>query len=146
MLYYDWQFAQRIQCSIEDKKECFELIVQLRRYATTIRQAGFLALEEELTKIDDSFLAISIQMGIDGVPPEHFREIQERRILADNSQGKELLRRVIITEAMASILSEDSYQVLHYKLLSYLGEHGHLWAKERGLDLIGKACTAASTA
>lgn len=138
MLYYDWQFAERIGCSVEEKKECFELIVQLRRYATMIRQAGFLALEEELAKIDDNFLAISIQMGIDGVPPEHFREIQERRILADNSKGRELLRRVIITEAMASILSEDSYQIFHYKLLSYLGEHGHRWAKERGLDLIGR--------
>jgi hypothetical protein len=137
MLYYDWQFAERIQCTMEEKKECFELIVELRRYASIIRQEGFLALEEELTKIEDSFLAISIQMGIDGVRPDLFRDIQERRILADNSKGKELLRRVIITEAMASILSEDSFQVFHYKLLSYLGEQGNRWAKERGLDLIG---------
>ena len=56
----------------------------------------------------------------------------------DNSEGKELLRKVIITGAMASILSEDSFQVFHYKLLSYLGAHGHQWARERGLDLIGK--------
>lgn len=139
MLYYDWQFAERVQCNIEEKKECFELVVQLRRYAAIIRQAGFLALEEELTKIDDTFLAISIQMGIDGVPPNLFRDIQERRILADNSKGKELLRRVIITEAMASILSQDSYQVFHYKLLAYLGAHGPQWAKERGLDLIGRS-------
>lgn len=139
MLYYDWQFAERIQCNLEEKKECFELIVQLRKYATIIRQEGFLALEEELRKIDDSFLAISIQMGIDGVRSDLFRDIQERRILADNSKGKELLRRVIITEAMSSILSEDSFQILHYKLLSYLGEYGHRWAKERGLDLIGNS-------
>jgi len=26
MLYYDWQFAERIQCSLEEKKECFDLI------------------------------------------------------------------------------------------------------------------------
>ena len=64
---------------------------------------------------------------------------EERRILADNCKGKELLRRVIITEAMASILSEDTFQVFHYKLLSYLGEQGTLWAKERQLDLIGKS-------
>ncbi len=138
MLYYDWQFAERIQCTVEEKKECFELIIQLRKYATIIHQEGFLALEEELAKIDDDFLAISIQMGIDGVRPDLFRDIQERRILADNSKGKELLRRVIITEAMASILSQDSYQVFHYKLLSFLGQYGHTWARERGLDLIGK--------
>ena len=138
MLYYDWQFAERIQCNIEEKRECFELIVQLRRYASIIRQEGFLALEEELTKIEDNFLAVSIQMGIDGVAPDVYRDIQERRILADNSKGKELLKRVIITEAMASILSEDSYQVFHYKLLAYLGQLGHQWAKERGLDMIGR--------
>ncbi len=138
MLYYDWRFAERIQCSIEDKRECFDLILRLRKYAATIRQEGFLALEEELKNIDDEFLAISIQMGIDGVDPQLFRHIQERRILVDNCIGKELLRRVIITEAMASILSEDSYMAFHYKLLAYLGEHGYKWAKEQKLDLIGK--------
>jgi len=138
VLYYDWQFAERIQCSEEEKKECFDLIVKLREYASIIRNEGFLALEDELRNVDDSFLAVSIQMGIDGVDPQLFRDIQERRILADNSKGKELLRRVIITEAMASILSEDSFQVFHYKLLSYLGEEGTKWAKERRLDLIGR--------
>jgi hypothetical protein len=140
MLYYDWQFAERIQCSIEERKECFDLIVRLRKYASTIRQEGFLALEEELKNIDDEFLATSIQMGIDGVSPELFRDIQERRILVDNCKGKELLRRVIITEAMGSILSEDTFKVFHYKLLSYLGEHGTKWAKEQQLDLIGRNC------
>jgi len=139
MLYYDWQFAERMQCSIEEKRECFDLIVKLRRFASIIRDEGFLALEDELRNIDDEFLAISIQMGIDGVAPELFRDIQERRILADNCKGKELLRRVIITEAMASILSEDTFKVFHYKLLAYLGVHGQQWAKEQQLDLIGKA-------
>ncbi len=138
MLYYDWQFAERIQCSEEEKRECFDLIIKLREYASIIRNEGFLALEEELQNVDDSFLAISIQMGIDGVDPHLFRDIQERRILADNSKGKELLRRVIITEAMASVLSEDTFQVFHYKLLAYLGEEGTKWARERRLDLIGK--------
>ena len=138
MLYYDWQFAERIQCSVEEKKECFGLIVRLRKYASIIRDEGFLALEEELQNVDDEFLAISIQMGIDGVSPDLFREIQERRILVDNCMGKELLKRVIITEAMASILSEDTFKVFHYKLLSYLGEHGRQWAREQQLDLIGK--------
>ncbi|HOV78095.1 MAG TPA: hypothetical protein PLS24_08695, partial [Sedimentisphaerales bacterium] len=138
MLYYDWQFAERIQCSIEDKRECFELIIKLRKYASIIRQEGFLALEEELKHIDDEFLATSIQMGIDGLAPQLFRDIQERRILVDNCTGKELLRRVIITEAMASILSQDTFLTFHYKLLSYLGAHGYKWAKEEKLDLIGK--------
>jgi hypothetical protein len=138
MLYYDWQFAERIQCSVEEKRECFDLILQLRKYASIIRKEGFLALEEELKHVNDEFLAISIQMGIDGVNPELFREIQERRILVDNCKGKELLRRVIITEAMASILSQDAFMTFQYKLLSYLGQQGYRWAKEQKLDLIGK--------
>ncbi|MEN6334274.1 MAG: hypothetical protein ABFE01_08430, partial [Phycisphaerales bacterium] len=107
-------------------------------YASIIRQEGFLALEDELKRVDDDFLAISIQMGIDGLEPQLFRDIQERRILVDNCIGKELLRRVIITEAMASILAEDTFLIFHYKLLSYLGEHGYRWAREQQLDLIGK--------
>lgn len=138
MLHYDWRFAERIQCNIEDKRECFDLILKLRKYALIIRQRGFLALEEELPRIDDEFLAISIQMGIDGLEPQLFRDIQERRILVDNCIGKELLQRVIITEAMASILSEDSFLVFHYKVLSYLGEHGYKWAREQQLDMIGR--------
>lgn len=138
MLYYDWRFAERIQCSVEDKRECFELVLRLRKYASIIRKEGFLALEEELKRIDDDFLAISIQMGIDGLEPQLFRDIQERRILVDNCIGKELLRRVIITEAMASILSEDSFLIFHYKLLSFLGEQGYNWAREQQLDMIGR--------
>lgn len=137
MLYYDWQFAERIQCNKKEKRECFELILELRRLASLVRQGGMLALEEELPSIEDEFLSLSLQMAIDGVSPELFRDIQDRRILVDNCTGKELLRRVIITEAMTSILSEDSFQVLHYKLLSYLGVHGNEWAKEEKLDLIG---------
>lgn len=138
MLHYDWRFAERIQCSVEEKRECFELILKLREYASKVGQQGFLALEEELQNVDDAFLAISIQMGVDGVTPEFFREIQERRILADNCIGKELLRRVIITEAIASILNEDTFRVIHYKLIAFLGEDGYRWAKEQKLDLIGK--------
>ncbi len=131
--------TERNQCSTEDNRECFDLILQLRKYASVIRREGFLALEEELKNIGDEFLAISIQMGIDGVAPALFRDIQERRILVDNCTGKELLRRVVITEAMASILSQDTFMTFHYKLLSYLGEHGYKWAKEDKLDLIGKS-------
>ncbi|MCP4455315.1 MAG: hypothetical protein GY809_27970 [Planctomycetes bacterium] len=137
MLYFDWQFADRIQCSVEDKKECFELILQLRQYASLVCQNGFLALEEELSRIDNEFLLVSIQMGIDGVAADLFQEIQDRRILVDNCTGKELLMRVIITEAVTSMIREDSFQVLHYKLLSFLGVHGDQWAKEHKLDMIG---------
>ena len=137
MLFYDWRFAERIQCTLEEKRECFDLILDLRKYATMVHKNGFLALEKELQSLDDPFLLISFQMGIDGVSPEFFRDIQERRILVDNCKGKELLKRVIITECVASLLSEDPYHVLHYKVLSYLGEDGHRWAIEEKLDLIG---------
>ena len=139
MLYYDWRFAERIQCTIEEKRECFDLIVDLRKYTTLISQNGFLALEDKLQSIEDPFLLISFQMGIDGLSPEFFRDIQERRILVDNCMGKELLKRVIITECVASLLAEDPFHVIHYKLLSYLGEDGHRWSKEEKLDLIGAA-------
>ncbi len=138
MLFYDWQFAERIQCSIEDKKDCFELFIQLRGYASKVYLGGFLALEDELKNIDDEFLRTSIQMGIGGVSPELFREIQDRRILVDNCKGKELLERIVITEAMSSILDEDNFEVFHYKVLSYFGNCGQQWAQERKLDLIGK--------
>ncbi len=138
MLYYDWRFAERIQCSVEEKRECFGLILRLKEYASIVHQKGFLALEDELKNIEDEFLAISIQMGIDGIDPEFFRDIQDRRILADNCTGKELLKRVIITEAMVSILSDDSSRVLHYKLIAFLGEQGDKWTKEEKTGVVGR--------
>jgi hypothetical protein len=137
MLFYDWQFADRIQCSLKDKQECFDLFIRLREYASKVHQGGFLALEDELKNIDDEFLRTSIQMGIDGVTPDLFREIQDRRILVDNCKGKELLARVVITEAMSSILDEDNFEVFHYKVLSYFGDSGQQWAQDHKLDLIG---------
>jgi hypothetical protein len=58
MLRNDWQFAERIQCNIEEKKEGFGLMVRLRTYATVIQQEGFPALEKERRNIDDEFVAI----------------------------------------------------------------------------------------
>ena len=78
----------------------------------------------------------AIALDADGLPVVPYSTIG--RILADNCQGKELLRRIIITEAIASILDEDTFKVFHYKVLAYLGVHGRRWAKEEQLDLIGK--------
>ncbi|NLE23928.1 MAG: motility protein A [Clostridiaceae bacterium] len=71
-------------------RKAFEEPTESRRYLVQLftglsrkaRSEGLLALEDELSEIDDDFIVKGIQMVVDGIEPESIREILEFEIYA----------------------------------------------------------------
>lgn len=77
---------------VQEPAKLRELFFQLAQKA---RREGLLALEDDLQEIDDSFLREGLQKVIDGMDPEHIRDVMETEIdaLAQRHQlGQSLFR------------------------------------------------------
>lgn len=57
-----------------------EVIEKLVAFSQKVRKEGFFALEDELTKIEDSFMAKGIQLAIDGHEPVVIENILNREL------------------------------------------------------------------
>ncbi len=65
------------------------LIEQLVGLAETARRDGLLALESKAADIDDPFIALGIQMAVDGTRPEVIEEVMRSEITAMSARHKE---------------------------------------------------------
>jgi chemotaxis protein MotA len=71
-----------------------ELIQGMVNYAAINRRDGALALEQEISKIDDSFFIKGLQMLVDGQEPEAIRDImtlEVQNLQGRHSTGKKIL-------------------------------------------------------
>lgn len=71
-----------------------KLIDQLVSLAETARRDGLLALENRLEEIDNPFLALGVQMAVDGMQPEVIEETlrsQMEAMAARHTAGKKIL-------------------------------------------------------
>lgn len=65
------------------------LIEQLVGLAETARRDGLLALESLATRIEDPFIALGVQMAVDGTRPEVIEEIMRTEISAMSARHRE---------------------------------------------------------
>ncbi len=65
------------------------LIEELVALAETARRDGLLALESKASEIDDPFIALGIQMAVDGTRPEVIEEVMRTEIAAMSARHKE---------------------------------------------------------
>lgn len=61
---------------------------RLVELAYRARREGLLALEPEITKLSDNFLRRSLQLVIDGFPPQQVREIMEMDLAHQDGSGQ----------------------------------------------------------
>lgn len=71
-----------------EMKDIGEIIQSFVRLGQKARREGLLALEDELSGIDDTFMANGLQMVIDGLEPELIRDIMETEITFTASRHK----------------------------------------------------------
>lgn len=70
------------------------LIEQIVRMAEIARRDGLLALENKAKEIDDPFIALGIQMAVDGIKPETVQEVMRTEIeamQARHAEGKKVM-------------------------------------------------------
>jgi len=122
---YDLEFAERIKCSEEDKRQCLKLVSNLLSLANKARNYGMLSLVVDADETASFLMKKGIQMATDGAKPQVVRSVLEFYILSGNYSGKDLLERCIILEGLLAIQEGLHPKLLKELLLSFFGEKDH---------------------
>lgn len=104
----DLALAAKASCSLEDQTSLVPLVLQLKKLCELVSKQGVLALENELPQIKDAFLNLGIQLIIDKVESSNIEDILDSDIYYNHSNGRELLKKIIIREGLLRIQAGDS--------------------------------------
>jgi chemotaxis protein MotA len=104
----DLALAAKAACSQEDQESLIPMVKQLRDLGETAFKKGLLALEGELMQIKDPFLKLGIQLIVDKTEPENVQDILDSDIYYNESNGRELLKKIILREGLLRIQAGDN--------------------------------------
>ena len=104
----DLALAAKAACSREDQESLVPLVKDLRDLGEVAFKRGLLALEGELMQIKDPFLKLGIQLIVDKTEPENVQDILDADIYYNESNGRELLKKIIIREGLLRIQAGDN--------------------------------------
>ena len=104
----DLSLAAKASCSREDQESLVDLVLQLKYLSELVTKQGLLALENELSTIKDPFLNLAVQLIIDRVEATNIKDILDSDIYYNESNGRELLKKVIIREGLLRIQAGDT--------------------------------------
>jgi flagellar motor component MotA len=104
----DLSLAAKSACSREDQFSLVPLVMQLKDLAEKSKKSGLLSLENELSQINDPFLKLGIQLIIDKTNPANMKDILDSDIYYNESNGRELLKKIILREGLLRIQAGDT--------------------------------------
>lgn len=104
----DLALAAKAACSREDQESLIPMVKQLRELGEIAFKKGLLALEGELQQLKDPFLKLGIQLIVDKTDPENVQDILDSDIYYNESNGRELLKKIIIREGLLRIQAGDN--------------------------------------
>lgn len=104
----DLSLAAKAACSKEDQESLVPMVKQLRDLGEIAFKRGLLALEGELMQIRDPFLKLGVQLIVDKTEPENVQDILDADIYYNESNGRELLKKIIIREGLLRIQAGDN--------------------------------------
>ncbi len=104
----DLALAAKSACSQEDQESLVSIVRILKDLGDKAKKRGILSLEEEQSSIEDRFFRIGLQLVIDQSEPEIVRDILDSDIYYNESNGRELLKKIIIREGLLRIQAGDT--------------------------------------
>jgi chemotaxis protein MotA len=104
----DLALAAKAACSREDQESLIPMVKQLRELGEIAFKKGLLALEGELQQLKDPFLKLGIQLVVDKTEAENVQDILDSDIYYNESNGRELLKKIIIREGILRIQAGDT--------------------------------------
>lgn len=104
----DLALAAKASCSQEDQLSLVPIVKQLQGLSEIAKKSGMLALEDEQKNIEDRFLRLGLQLIIDRTEPENVKDVLDSDIYYNESNGRELLKKIIIREALLRIQAGDT--------------------------------------
>ncbi len=118
----DLALAAKSACSREDQESLVPMVKQLRDLGEIAFKRGLLALEGELPQIKDPFLKLGIQLIVDKTEPENVRDILDSDIYYNESNGRELLKKIILREGLLRIQAGDNARNIMICTKIFLGK------------------------
>lgn len=104
----DLALAAKAACSKEDQESLIPIVQQLQKLSEIHKKKGLLALEDEQHKVQDPFLQLGLQLIIDKTESENVKDVLDSDIYYNESNGRELLKKIIIREALLRIQAGDT--------------------------------------
>ena len=104
----DLALAAKAACSRDDQETLIPTVQKIKKMAEIASKSGLLALESELANISDPFLHLGVQLIIDKVEPQNITDILDSDIYYNESNGRELLNKIIIREGILRIQAGDT--------------------------------------
>ncbi|WP_163337480.1 hypothetical protein [Desulfopila sp. IMCC35008] len=104
----DLSLAAKSACSKEDQATLIPIVRKLKELAEVATKSGLLTLENELSNLEDPFLNLGLQLIIDRVEADNVRDVLDSDIYYNESNGRELLKKIIIREGLLRIQAGDT--------------------------------------
>jgi chemotaxis protein MotA len=104
----DLSLAAKAACSKEDQKTLVPVIKMLKDLGEKAKKKGILALEDEQAALKDPFLRVGLQLIIDQAEPEMVRDILDSDIYYNESNGRELLKKILVREGLLRIQAGET--------------------------------------
>lgn len=118
----DLSLAAKSACSMDDQATLIPIVKKLKELAEVATKAGLLTLENELSNIDDPFLNLGLQLIIDRVEADNVRDVLDSDIYYNESNGRELLKKIIIREGLLRIQAGDTPRNVEICTKVFLGK------------------------
>ncbi len=118
----DLTLASKAACSKEEQETLVPIVKQLMELGTIAFKRGLLALEAELVKIQEPFMALGIALLIDGLEQESLQEILDTDIYYNETERPELLKKIIIREGVLRIKAGDTPRTIFLATKIFLGK------------------------
>lgn len=118
----DLSLAAKASCSTEDQQTLIPIVKQLKELSEVASKSGLLALENELIRIKDPFLNLGMQLIIDRVESDNITDILDSDIYYNQSNGRELLKKIIIREGLLRIQAGDTPRNVEICTKIFLGK------------------------
>ncbi len=120
----DLALAAKAACSSDDQESLVPIVHTLKKMAELAGKSGLLSLENELASISDPFFNLGLQLIIDKVEPENMADILDADIYYNESNGRELLKKIIIREGLLRIQAGDTPRNVLICTKVFLGKVG----------------------
>ncbi|WP_028579928.1 MotA/TolQ/ExbB proton channel family protein [Desulfogranum japonicum] len=118
----DLTLASKASCNKEEQETLVPIVKQLTELGNIAFKRGLLALEGELMKIQDPFLALGIALLIDGLDQDSLKNILDSDIYYNESTGVELMKKLIIREGVLRIQAGDTSRTILIATKIFLGK------------------------
>ncbi len=128
----DLALAAKAACSLEDQISLVPIIKQLAELGGKAQKKGLLGLESELSNINDPFLHLAIQLIVDETEAANLQDILDSDIYYNESNGRQLLKKIIIREGVLRIQSGDNARNILICTKIFLGKLDQQYWKNSG--------------